>query len=49
MTKIEVITFLKTQKSFLYTNFGVIKIGLFGSYARDKLPTLKNEILQIDI
>ena len=36
MTKTEVITFLKTQKSFLYTNFGVIKIGLFGSYARDE-------------
>ena len=36
MTKTEVITFLKTKKSFLHTNYGVIKIGLFGSYARDE-------------
>ena len=36
MTKTEVITFLKTKKSFLYANYGVIKIGLFGSYARDE-------------
>ena len=36
MTKNEVITFLKNQKSFLQTNYGVVKIGLFGSYARDE-------------
>ncbi len=36
MTKIEIISFLKNQKSFLQTNYGVLKIGLFGSYARDE-------------
>lgn len=34
MTKNEVVTFLKNQKSFLQANYGVLKIGLFGSYAR---------------
>ncbi len=36
MTKNEIITFLKNQKSFLQLNYGVLKIGLFGSYARDE-------------
>ncbi len=36
MTKVEIITFLKKQKSFLQTNYGVLRIGLFGSYARDE-------------
>jgi len=36
MTKDEVITFLKNQKSYLQDNYGVLKIGLFGSYAREE-------------
>ncbi len=36
MTKSEVLLFLKKQKTFLQTNYGVIKIGLFGSYARNE-------------
>ena len=36
MTKNEILIFLKQQKSFLQSNFGVLKIGLFGSYARNE-------------
>lgn len=35
MTQEEIITFLKTNKSFFQKSFGVKSIGLFGSYARD--------------
>ena len=34
MTKDEVLAFLKTQKVFLQNQYGVLSIGLFGSYAR---------------
>lgn len=34
MNKHEIITFLKTNKTDFENNFGVMKIGLFGSYAR---------------
>ncbi len=34
MTKDEVLAFLKTQKVFLQHKYGVLSIGLFGSYAR---------------
>lgn len=34
MTKDEVLEFLKTQKVFLQNQYGVLSIGLFGSYAR---------------
>ncbi|SLM33140.1 conserved hypothetical protein [Desulfamplus magnetovallimortis] len=33
-SKINIINFIKKQKPFLYKKFGVIKIGLFGSYAK---------------
>ncbi len=36
MTKNEVITFLRNKKSYLQDNYGVLKIGLFGSYAREE-------------
>ena len=34
MTKDEILVFLKTQKVFLQHKYGVLSIGLFGSYAR---------------
>ena len=34
LTKKEIIDLLKADKSFLNTQFGVVNIGLFGSYAR---------------
>ena len=36
MTKDEILTFLKDKKAYLQQHFGVISIGLFGSYARDE-------------
>ena len=35
MTKEEILTFLRDKKEFLAENYGVLSIGLFGSYARD--------------
>lgn len=34
MTKEEVIDFLSSHKAYMRAQFGVLKIGLFGSYAR---------------
>jgi predicted nucleotidyltransferase len=34
MTKDMILDFLKEKRTFLEINFGVLKIGLFGSYAR---------------
>ncbi len=36
MTKTEVLNYLKSHKAELKERFGVIKIGLFGSFARDE-------------
>ncbi len=36
MTKNEILIFLKKRKTFLQIQYGVISIGLFGSYARDE-------------
>jgi len=36
LTKKEIINFIKVEKTFLKENFGVLNIGLFGSYARDQ-------------
>jgi predicted nucleotidyltransferase len=36
MKKEEILKFLKQNKTFLHEKFGVKKIGLFGSYARDE-------------
>ena len=36
MTKLEILTFLSEQKSFLKQHFNIDSIGLFGSYARDE-------------
>ena len=34
MTKEEIINFLSSKKEFMKDRYGVLKIGLFGSYAR---------------
>lgn len=31
----EIVTYLKNNKSFLYDRFGVIRMGIFGSYIKD--------------
>ena len=36
LSKREIINFIKVEKTFLKENFGVLNIGLFGSYARDQ-------------
>jgi len=36
MTKNDILTFLKERKPFLKHQYGVLSIGLFGSYARDE-------------
>jgi predicted nucleotidyltransferase len=43
LSKDEIISFLKADKQFLKENFGVVKIGLFGSYANDR-QTGKSDI-----
>jgi len=45
MTKNDILIFLKQHKKYLYEKYGVVKIGLFGSYAKD----LFNENSDIDI
>lgn len=40
-----IIAFLRSQKTFLNSNFGVLSIGLFGSYARGS----ENELSDIDV
>lgn len=35
-SKNEIINLIKKDKNFLQENFGVINIGLFGSYAKDQ-------------
>jgi len=31
----EIVTYLKNNKSFLYDRFGVIRLGIFGSYVKE--------------
>lgn len=45
MTKIEILEYLQQNKSEFHSRYGVTKIGLFGSYARDQ----NNEESDIDI
>lgn len=35
-SKIDVIRLLKNEKSFIANKFGVVSLGLFGSYAKEK-------------
>jgi len=36
LSKNEIISLIKAEKPFLKENFGVLNIGLFGSYAKDQ-------------
>jgi hypothetical protein len=36
LSKKDIINLIKAEKSFLKENFGVVNIGLFGSYAKDQ-------------
>ena len=45
LTRAAILNYLKSQKLSLYKKYGVIKIGLFGSFARDE----QNEDSDIDI
>ncbi len=36
MTKIQILEYLKSKKEELYKKYGVISLGLYGSYARDE-------------
>lgn len=36
LTKDEILTYLRAHKNFLEEHYGVTKIALFGSYARDE-------------
>ena len=45
MTKAEILSYLQTHKGELAQKYGVVKIGLFGSYARDE----QNDSSDIDI
>ena len=36
MTKEEILAYLKSKQQFLYDNFGIKFIGLFGSFSRDE-------------
>ncbi len=39
LSKDEIIDLIRTEKQFLKENFGVISIGLFGSYAKNQQTT----------
>lgn len=36
LTKNEILTFLRNEKDKLFSNYKLVKIGLFGSYARNE-------------
>lgn len=49
LSKVEIIDYLKKNKEFFYKRFGVIKIGVFGSFARDE-QTISSDIdMVVDI
>ena len=39
----EIITYLKNNKSYLYDRFGVVRMGIFGSYVKD-MQTISSDI-----
>ena len=43
MTKITILNFLKEHKQELQKKYGIIKLGLYGSYARDE-ATLQSDV-----
>lgn len=49
MTKMEILNYLSAHKNELKEKFGVIKIGLFGSFARDEQTEDSDIDLAIEI
>lgn len=49
MDKTFIINFLKSHKQELKTQFGLEKIGLFGSYARDEQTSLSDIDIAVEI
>ena len=49
MTKKIILNFLKTNKAILQKQFGVSKIGLFGSYARDEATHFSDIDIAVEI
>ncbi len=43
LSRNEIISLIKAEKPFLKENFGVIHIGIFGSYAKDR-QTIDSDI-----
>jgi len=39
----EIVTYLKNNKTFLYDRFGVIRLGIFGSYVKN-MQTISSDI-----
>jgi len=49
MTKTYILNFLQKHRQELFENFGVIKIGLFGSYARDEAVATSDIDIAVEI
>ncbi|MBI1870666.1 MAG: nucleotidyltransferase family protein [Chlamydiae bacterium] len=49
MTRDEILHFLQRHKAELKTNFGVVSIGLFGSYARNEAREESDIDILVDI
>ena len=49
MTKIYILNFLQAHRQELFENFGVVKIGLFGSYARDEAISTSDIDIAVEI
>jgi predicted nucleotidyltransferase len=49
MSRDEILTFLRDKKSYLSKNYGVISIGLFGSYARGEAKEESDIDIAIEI
>ena len=49
MTQNEILAFLKKQKHLLQKHYGVLSIGLFGSYARNEQSSNLEDNLHVKI
>jgi len=49
MTKTEIINFLSSNKEYMHNEFGVDKIGLFGSYSRNEATSESDIDIAVEI
>ena len=49
MQKEDILRFLEEQKSYLFEQFGVRSIGLFGSYAKDRATSESDIDIVVDM